>query len=81
MRRLPVALLLPLIFGLVSWSAPDAIRATAPSLVKSGYAPVNGLELYYEIWGEPHPGRVPLVLIRDDAGGGVPRRVRSSAER
>ncbi|HEY7481827.1 MAG TPA: alpha/beta hydrolase [Gemmatimonadales bacterium] len=31
------------------------------------YAPVNGLQLYYEVHGEPRPGRVPLVLIH---GGG-----------
>ncbi len=67
MRKLLVALLSPLIFGLVAWSAPDVGRASAPSLVKSGYAPVNGLELYYEILGQPHPGRAPLVLIH---GGG-----------
>src|SRR5262249_53890160 len=40
--------------------------ATTPKST-SGYAPVNGLRLYYEIHGEPHPGRPPLVLIH---GGG-----------
>jgi hypothetical protein len=27
---------------------------------KSGYAPVNGLKMYYEIYGD---GAIPLVLI------------------
>jgi pimeloyl-ACP methyl ester carboxylesterase len=31
---------------------------------KSGYAPVNGLKMYYEIYGD---GAIPLVLIH---GGG-----------
>jgi pimeloyl-ACP methyl ester carboxylesterase len=34
---------------------------------KSGYAPVNGLKIYYEIHGIPNPGRPPLVLLH---GGG-----------
>ncbi len=44
--------------------AQDAGQPTEPNvnttLVKSGYAPVNGLEMYYEIHGE---GGTPLVLI------------------
>lgn len=55
-----------LMLALLSWSTPGASQA-APPKVKSGYAPVNGLELYYEIHGESRPGRVPLVLIH---GGG-----------
>ena len=34
---------------------------------KSGFAPVNGLQLYYEIHGAPHSGQPPLVLLH---GGG-----------
>jgi pimeloyl-ACP methyl ester carboxylesterase len=34
---------------------------------KSDYAPVNGLRLYYEIHGSPHPAYPPLVLLH---GGG-----------
>jgi pimeloyl-ACP methyl ester carboxylesterase len=30
--------------------------------VGSGYAPVNGLRMYYEEYGDPGPGR-PLVLL------------------
>ena len=35
--------------------------------VKRGYAPVNGLQLYYEIHGNPAKNGVPLVLLH---GGG-----------
>jgi pimeloyl-ACP methyl ester carboxylesterase len=34
---------------------------------RTGYAPVNGLSLYFEIHGEPRPGVLPLVLLH---GGG-----------
>jgi pimeloyl-ACP methyl ester carboxylesterase len=40
--------------------------ATRPTMI-GGYAPVNGLRMYYEVHGEPHPRRAPLVLIH---GGG-----------
>jgi pimeloyl-ACP methyl ester carboxylesterase len=33
----------------------------------TGYAPVDGLRMYYEIHGSPRSGRVPLVLLH---GGG-----------
>jgi pimeloyl-ACP methyl ester carboxylesterase len=33
------------------------------TLVKSGYAPVNGLNMYYEIHGAPQGADVPLVLL------------------
>ena len=40
----------------------------APALaVLRGYAPVNGLQLYYEIHGNPAKDGVPLVLLH---GGG-----------
>src|SRR5512139_1311234 len=35
--------------------------------VKSGYAPVNGLEMYYEIHGSPNGKSPPLILLH---GGG-----------
>ena len=35
--------------------------------MQTGYAPVNGLKLYYEIHGAPRAGQVPLVLLH---GGG-----------
>src|SRR5258707_3845912 len=41
--------------------------AAPAGAVERGYAPVNGLELYYEIHGEPAKDGVPLVLLH---GGG-----------
>jgi pimeloyl-ACP methyl ester carboxylesterase len=35
--------------------------------MKSGYAPIGGLRLYYEIHGDANPERAPLVLLH---GGG-----------
>jgi len=32
-----------------------------------GFAPVNGLQLYYEVHGAAHPDQPPLVLLH---GGG-----------
>ncbi len=34
---------------------------------RSGYAPVNGLNMYYEVYGTASPGKPPLVLLH---GGG-----------
>src|SRR4051812_12566780 len=44
---------------------PFASNERAP--VRTGFAPVNGLQLYYEIHGAAHANRPPLVLIH---GGG-----------
>jgi pimeloyl-ACP methyl ester carboxylesterase len=43
------------------------LTASAREGVERGYAPVNGLELYYEIHGSPAKDDVPLVLLH---GGG-----------
>ena len=49
---------------LASWQRHRGERtASAPAAVKTGYAPVNGLKMYYEIHGSGEP----LVLIH----GGV----------
>jgi pimeloyl-ACP methyl ester carboxylesterase len=45
--------------------AATAMSSAAPA--KIGYAPVNGLRLYYEIHGRPNPAQPPLVLLH---GGG-----------
>ncbi|PTX96585.1 alpha/beta fold hydrolase [Opitutus sp. ER46] len=45
--------------------SPDSVFSD--SSVHTGYAPVNGLKLYYEIHGPARPGQVPLVLLH---GGG-----------
>jgi pimeloyl-ACP methyl ester carboxylesterase len=47
--------------------APFATVMSPAAPIKTGYAPVNGLHLYYEIHGEARPGQVPLVLLH---GGG-----------
>lgn len=59
--------LLPLIVSLVAavHSAESAMNSPAPA--QTGYAPVNGLRLYYEIHGAVNPARPPLVLLH---GGG-----------
>jgi Domain of unknown function (DUF4198) len=44
-------------------SAPNSGRQT----IQTGYAPVNGLKIYYEIHGTAKPRRPPLVLLH---GGG-----------
>jgi len=45
--------------------AASAMNSVAAA--QTGYAPVNGLRLYFEIHGMPHPGHPPLVLLH---GGG-----------
>lgn len=42
------------------------MSSAAPAPI-TGYAPVNGLRLYYEVHGGEQPGRPPLVLLH---GGG-----------
>src|SRR5260370_40737529 len=37
-------------------------RACGRYVLNSGYAPVNGLRMYYEVHGQSGPGR-PLVLL------------------
>jgi len=45
------------------------LRAAEPAMnpppIQTGYAPVNGLRLYYEIHGKPDPTRPTLVLAGD----------------
>jgi len=45
-------------------ASPPAAEAwpTAPGLVDSGYAPVNGLEIYYGILGSDR-GNTPLLIM------------------
>jgi pimeloyl-ACP methyl ester carboxylesterase len=60
MHNVLAVLSLPLIVALGSCSSvPEARREALPAPVKSGYAPVNGLQMYYEIHGEG----VPVVLL------------------
>lgn len=41
----------------------DNVMSSAPTLVESGYAPVNGLQMYYEIHGASQGDNLPLVLL------------------
>ena len=49
----------------LSLFATHAMNSATPA--STGYAPVNGLQLYYEIHGPANPGQPPLVLLH---GGG-----------
>jgi pimeloyl-ACP methyl ester carboxylesterase len=44
---------------------PQPIGVTPVTIAPTttGYAPVNGLKMYYEVYGKPAAGTVPLVLI------------------
>lgn len=68
MRKLPwkqnVELAMILMASLLT--DPAAAQESAPHL-KSGYAPVNGLKMYYEIHGAADGKKPPLVLLH---GGG-----------
>ena len=48
------------------------------ALAARGYAPVNGLQLYYEIHGNPAKNGVPLVLLH--GAGGASERETDEAE-
>jgi pimeloyl-ACP methyl ester carboxylesterase len=67
MKCIPSFLSASLVIGLLSACATPAIPARAPErpVVQSGYAPVNGIKMYYEIHGSGKG--VPLVLLN---GGG-----------
>ena len=47
-------------------ASSDVSVATVPKPTRSGYAAVNGLQMYYEMYGSPS-SRMPLVLLH---GGG-----------
>jgi pimeloyl-ACP methyl ester carboxylesterase len=55
-----------MLLAMILGSAALAIAAPAAA-ARRGYAPVNGLQLYYEIHGEPAKDGIPLVLLH---GGG-----------
>ncbi|HUR57046.1 MAG TPA: alpha/beta hydrolase [Opitutaceae bacterium] len=56
---------LPLALAALSLLAAATMSSAAPA--RTGYAPVNGLQLYYEIHGGANAGQPPLVLLH---GGG-----------
>lgn len=45
----------------------NALKEEVRTASRSGYAPIHGLEMYYEIHGAANSGRPPLVLLH---GGG-----------
>jgi len=65
------SLILKMTAGAIAIATTSASTASsqhdAESLVKTGYAPVNGLKLYYQIHGGANSMRPPLVLLH---GGG-----------
>lgn len=67
----PAATTAFLMFGIVTQTAAQypeqpAMNPSKPT-VQTGYAPVNGLRIYFEIHGTANPARPPLVLLH---GGG-----------
>lgn len=52
---------------LSSFADETTSKSGMKTIVRSGYAPVSGLQMYYEIHGEAHAGQPPLVLLH---GGG-----------
>lgn len=56
------------LIGSLASLADEATSVNASkAAIRTGYAPVNGLQMYYEIHGEATDGRPPLVLLH---GGG-----------
>jgi pimeloyl-ACP methyl ester carboxylesterase len=57
------------VLSLGAWSSttlaapPAAKPAPKPTAMRSGYAPVDGLQIYYEVHGEARAGTLPLVLL------------------
>src|SRR6185503_4827433 len=57
------------VLGLCGWSTmalPAPPVAKSPQQVaalRSGYAPVDGLQIYYEVYGQPREGTPPLILM------------------
>jgi hypothetical protein len=58
-----------LLVGVSLMAGGHAVRTQEGKMSKpvSRYAPVNGLQPYYEVHGASKPGRVPLLLLH---GGG-----------
>jgi len=61
------AISMVMVIALIAGCAKPAIRPAETPAFQSGYAPVNGLKMYYEIHGSDIGGRPPLGLLH---GGG-----------
>jgi pimeloyl-ACP methyl ester carboxylesterase len=59
--------LFTMVVALIAGCATPASRSADAPAFQSGYAPVNGLKMYYEIHGSNTGGKPPLVLLH---GGG-----------
>lgn len=59
--------LAPALAVLVMLLTASSTQAEGPGKAMGHYAPVNGLQLYYEVHGTPRAGQPPLVLLH---GGG-----------
>ncbi len=64
--RFAVCIFITVIALVAGCATPASRHADAPAF-QSGYAPVNGLKLYYEIHGSDAGGNPPLILLH---GGG-----------
>jgi pimeloyl-ACP methyl ester carboxylesterase len=52
--------------GMTAWAAessPPPSKPRGPSASGSGYLPINGLKLYYEVYGELGKSRTPPLLL------------------
>ena len=67
MNFVGVAILLFCVTASCGWASRSLASAVGTPPVRSGYAPVNGLRIYFEIRGIADPARRPLVLLH---GGG-----------
>ncbi len=65
-RNYAVSVFISIIAFIAGCAASAGQHADAPPF-QSGYAPVNGLQMYYEIHGRDTGGKPPLVLLH---GGG-----------
>ena len=67
----PVVIALSLLLGDIAQAAAESAdpqpAAQGSALIQTGYAPVNGLRIYFEIHGTASPALPPLVLLH---GGG-----------
>src|SRR4051812_40414062 len=67
MKTLLRLLVLSPLFASVAMVRSAESTMSSSTAFQTGYAPVNGLRLYYEIHGTANPMRPPLVLLH---GGG-----------
>ena len=62
-KRGSLAISMFIVMALIAGCALPASRHADAPAFQSGYAPVNGLKLYYEVHGSDRGGNPPLVLL------------------